>query len=83
MRVIGSHAMSTRPSELLSWNVLGDGMVDVMRRPFLGRWSQWSVGGTHQVRVAPVVSFLPGVRHLGSLSKVPVVMLRSRFIVWP
>src|SRR6478752_3528486 len=37
----------------------------------------------HQVRVAPVVSFLPGLRHFGSRSRVWVVRWRSRRIVDP
>ena len=39
--------------------------------------------GSYQVRVAPVVSREPVVRHLGSLSSAPWVTLRRVRIVFP
>ena len=39
--------------------------------------------GSYQVRVAPVLSLGPGVRHRGSLSSVPWVTLRRVRIVFP
>ncbi len=88
MRVMGSHAMSTRfldpgcPSADACW-----GIVDVMVAASLTcrvspngpgvRAPRDGVGGAvYQVRVAPVVSSGPGARQCGSLSRVRSVILR-------
>ena len=80
MRVMGSHAISTR--SLLPFvpcrAALVLGVVVVIACLFLVRcFRSGARGRSHQERVAPVVSSRPGLRHLGSLSRVPVVMLRS------
>src|SRR3954449_5403385 len=78
IRVMGSHAISTRSLSCSSaCVVLGRGIVDVMPVLSCGR------GRGYQVRVAPVLSVVPRVRHRGSLSSVRVVIERSRLIVLP
>src|SRR3954447_3830233 len=48
-----------------------------------GSASRSCLFSSYQVRVAPVVSLRPGLRHLGSWSNVCVVMWRRRRIVDP
>src|SRR5690349_506718 len=70
MRVIGSHDMSTSS---VPWLVASRRLsVAVI-----------STLAPHQVRLAPVVRLLPGLRHLGSRSSVCVVIPRRRRIVGP
>ncbi len=80
IRVIGSQAISVRPCASVP-TLLGLGMVDVMSSSL----SVQLVDGRrdYQVRVAPVVSFDPLWRHLGSLSKDCSVIRRRRFTVFP
>ncbi len=75
MRVMGSHAISTRSSSAVP-PVAGIGIVEVIALP-LEVWRRY------QVRVAPVSSCRPGLRQLGSWSSVCVVMFRSVRMVVP
>src|SRR3954468_21396227 len=78
IRAMGSQAISTRALSCSSACVVPRrGIVDVMPVRSCGR------GLGHQVRVAPVLSVVPRVRHRGSLSRVRVVIERSRLIVLP
>src|SRR6476661_4989738 len=78
MRVIGSHAISTRPSD--SDLCEGSGMIVVIDVPLSVRGRRTTARDPerdYQVRVAPVVSFVPRLRQCGSLSNVFLVILRK------